>query len=469
MRAIPEVLEDHRVRLSVEVDADEVDEAVAAAARSLARELRIPGFRPGRAPRQVIEARLGGPNALRGEALRDLLPDYYARALSVTELEPVSPPELNLTAGAESGAVAFDAVVEVRPELSLEGYGALRVTIPSPLPNDAEVEQLLDQLREPDAELATVNRPIVTGDYVTMDVQLRQEDGDETRSFDDFVYLVGQGSIVDAADEQLPGMRAGETLEVVGNAPGGGRLACTLALKEVRERVLPELTDEWVRENTDLASVQELRDRTLERIRATKLAQARAAVRDATLGALTALVADDEVPQSMLDAEVASRREEFEQRLAASKVTVEQYLAATRLSEEDLGGMLRSDAVTAIKVDLALRAVAAAEDLDPTAEELDAEVARLAELRKQRPEKLREELQAAGRMGALRSGTAKAKASTWILERAVFVDETGATIDRGMLGLDDDEVREEAEERTPGPAEALDQSPPSPTPTEEDE
>ncbi len=468
MRATPEVLEDHRVRLSVEVDADEVDEAIAATARSLARQLRIPGFRPGKAPRQVIEARLGGPKALRTEALRDLLPDYYARALSATELEPVSAPELNVTAGAEEGAISFDAVVEVRPEVQLGGYGELRVTIPSPLPNDEEVEQLLEQLREPDAELTVVSRPIVTGDYVTMDVQIREVEGDQSHSIDDYVYLVGQGSLVDAADEQLPGMRAGETLEVTGSAPGGATLACTLVLKEVRERVLPELTDEWVRENTDLQTVQELRDRTLERIRESKLTQARRVLRDATLGTLSELVGDDQIPPGMLDAEAADRREEFLQRLASSKLTVEEYLATTHLTEADLEDMLRSDARFAIKIDLALRAVAAAEDLDPSPEELDAEVARLAAGRKQRPEQLRDELQAAGRMGTLRSGVAKSKATAWVFERAVYVDPTGATIDRGLLGLDGDEVREVGEEGSAELAEQLDQSPMSAT-TEETE
>ena len=360
MRATPEALEDHRVRLSVEVDVDEVDAAIAQVARNLARELRIPGFRPGKAPRPVIEARLGGPRALRAEALRELLPDYYAKAVSATELEPISQPELSITAGAEEGAVGFDAVVEVRPEIQLAGYGALQVAIPSPLPNDAEVDAYLDRLREPDAELKAVSRPIVTGDYVTMDLQAREVDGEETQSIDDFVYHVGQGTLVDTADEQLSGMRAGETVEVTGTAPGGATLQCTLVLKEVRERVLPELDDAWVKENTDLQTVQELRDRTLERIRDAKLARARGMLRDATLGTLAGLVPDAELPERLVEIETAERLEDLVGRLGASNVSVEQYLQATNLTEDQLRDMVRTDASTAIKVDLALRAVAAA-------------------------------------------------------------------------------------------------------------
>jgi trigger factor len=433
MRATPEVLEDNRVRLAVEIDEQEVEEALASTAKTIARQVRIPGFRPGHAPRQVVEARLGGAKALRTEALRELLPDYYARALSATELEPISAPELNMTGGEEEGVVQFDAVVQVRPEVRLTGYGDLRVTIPSPLASDAELDQLLDRIREADAELRGVARPIVTGDYVTMDVRGRNESGEEQASVDDYVYPVGQGTIVDTADDQLVGMRAGETLEVEGHAPAGTFLSCTITLKEVRERVLPELTDEWVQENTEYETAQELRDKSLERIGTAKLAQARRAMRDATLGALAAQVADDEVPASLLDAETRERIEEFEQNLAASKVSFQTYLEATRLTTEQLIEMLREDSLRAIKVDLSLRAVASEEQLEPTSEEIDEELTRLAALRKEKPQKLRDELVRAGRMGALRSSLTKQRAADWVLERVTFVDETGSEIGRSLL------------------------------------
>ena len=228
MRATSEVLEENKVKIAVEVDEDEVEAAVATAAKALARQVKIPGFRPGKAPRQVVEARIGGPRALRDEAMRELLPDYYARAISATEVEPISAPELNVTRGEEEGPVGFDAVVEVRPQIRVTGYDGLRVTIPSPLATDDELDQLLDQLRETDAVLTEVARPIVTGDYVTVDVKGRDAEGTEVVSVDDYVYVVGQGSFVDTADDQLPGMRAGESLEVAGTAPGGAQMSAAL-------------------------------------------------------------------------------------------------------------------------------------------------------------------------------------------------------------------------------------------------
>ena len=437
MRATSEVLEDNRIRLNVEVDADEVDAAVADAARTIAREVRIPGFRPGRAPRQVVEARMGGALALRSEALREKLPDFYARAVSEAEIEPISQPELNVTSGEESGPVAFDAVVEVRPSVIITGYGALRVTIPSPVANDEEVDQLLDRLRDTDATLEEVTRPIATGDFVTMDVRGLDEDGEEVVSIDDYVYAVGAGTILDTVDDQLPGMRAGETLEAAGTAPGGAQMSFTLVLKDVKERVLPELTDEWVTENSEFESVQAIRDAYLERINAAKLAQARAATREATRAELATQVADDEVPVALVDAETRERLHDFQHRLESSKLSFESYFAATGQSADQLVEMVRADAMRAVKVDLALRAIAAEEGLDPTKEELDAELETLAASVRRKPEQLREELSRAGRLGALRAEKAKEKAEAFVLERVTYVDEAGAEIDKALLEATD--------------------------------
>src|SRR5215472_16318331 len=137
MKAVVEPLEGNKVKLSIEVDEQEFEKAVDAAFRKIAREVRVPGFRPGKAPRRLLEARLGKETG-RSEALRDALPDYYSRALRDHEVDALAPPEIDITAGRESGPVAFDAVVEVRPQLHLAGYDGLRVVIPNPAISDEE-------------------------------------------------------------------------------------------------------------------------------------------------------------------------------------------------------------------------------------------------------------------------------------------------------------------------------------------
>src|SRR5579859_2558841 len=130
MRATAEPVEGNRVRLSVELDEPEVDEVLDGVVRTLARQARVPGFRPGKVPRKVLEARMGGAGALRAEALREALPDFYAQAVVDTELDPITQPEIDITGGEESGSVSFDAVVQVRPIVTIPGYDGLQVTLP---------------------------------------------------------------------------------------------------------------------------------------------------------------------------------------------------------------------------------------------------------------------------------------------------------------------------------------------------
>src|ERR1700744_3304881 len=130
MRATAEPMEGNLVRLSVEVDEPEFDRALGDVVRALAAQIRVPGFRPGKVPRKVLEARMGGAGALRAEALRESLPDFYARAIVDTELDPTAQPEIDLPGGEESGAVSFDAVAQVRPIVAIPGYAGLPVTLP---------------------------------------------------------------------------------------------------------------------------------------------------------------------------------------------------------------------------------------------------------------------------------------------------------------------------------------------------
>src|SRR3954464_16018270 len=155
MKAVVEPLEGNKVKLSVEVDEQEFERALDSAFKRIAREVRIPGFRPGKAPRRLLEARLGA-DAARKEALREALPDYYAQALKDNDVDPIAPPEIDITSGEESGPIAFDAVVEVRPQLHVPGYGGLRVTVPSPKATDEEIDAQVDRLRNTGAALEPV-------------------------------------------------------------------------------------------------------------------------------------------------------------------------------------------------------------------------------------------------------------------------------------------------------------------------
>src|SRR5271163_1511356 len=212
MRATTEPLEGNLVRLSVEIDEPEFDRALVGVVKTLASQVRVPGFRPGKVPRKVLEARMGGAGALRAEALRESLPDFYARAVVDTELDPIARPEIDITAGEDSGGVSFDAVVQVRPIVAIPGYDGLQVTLPGLAVGEEEVQSQLDRLRENDAELEVVGRPAIDGDLVTIDLHANDASGAEVVGVDDYLYEVGSASVVPELDTELHGAKAGAIL-----------------------------------------------------------------------------------------------------------------------------------------------------------------------------------------------------------------------------------------------------------------
>src|SRR5271163_2549502 len=220
MRATAEPVEGNKIRLSVEVDEPDVDRVLADMMSDLTRQARIPGFRPGKVPRQVLEARMGGAGTLRAEALREALPDFYAQAIVDADVDPIAPPQIDLKSGEEGGPVAFDAVVEVRPIVAIPGYAGLKVTVPSPTVADEDVDAQVDRLRETDAELIEVSRPIIDGDNVTIDIHGTGPGGDEVLGADEFLYEVGSGRVVPELDQELHGAKVGGILSFEGS-PGG--------------------------------------------------------------------------------------------------------------------------------------------------------------------------------------------------------------------------------------------------------
>jgi trigger factor len=441
MKTNVETLEDNKVKLSVEVDEAEFDRAMDAAFKRIAREVRIPGFRPGKAPRRILEARVGADVA-RQEALREALPEYYARAVDETDTDVIAPPEIDITAGEESGPVAFDAVVEVRPKIHVPGYGGLRVVVPSPAVADDEVDGHLERLRAQSGELAAVERPAVDGDHVRIDIA-GTVDGEPSEGLtaDDFLYEVGSATVVAELDEQLRGAKTGDIVSFSAEHPDpeeDSALEFRVLVKEVQERVLPDLDDAWAAEVSEFETLAELRADVAERLTGMKRAQTAMAMREGLVDSLVELV-DDEPPEPLVQAEMERRAQDLVQRLQAQGASVEQYLQATGKSGDELTAELREAAVGAAKADLALRAVILAEHLEVNDDEVDAEIDALAARMGEKPAKLRKALERADQMQAVRSDLKKTKALEWLAEHAEVVDEDGAPVDRAELEPPDDD------------------------------
>jgi len=455
MRSTTAPVEGNKVRLSIEVDETEVDAAVDATARRLARDVRVPGFRPGRVPRPVLEARLGGAAALRQQAISDALPDLYARAVSDTELDPIAAPKIDVTSGEEAGPLTFDVVVEVRPVVTLPGYQGLVVTVPTFEVNDADVDAQVDRLREQSGELATVTRTARDHDYVTIDLHGRRDGGDDL-DVEDYMYEVGAGSDVPGLDDQLRGAKPGDILEfsapavgtrpvdeppgsgsgeTTGGADGAAAVNFRVLVKEVKEKVLPEPTDEWAAEASEFDTVDELRDDLRRRLRQVRVLQAQLALRDRALEALVALVVQ-EPPEVLVEEETRERIHDLDHRLEERRVTLSQFLQAAGRSEEELLAELRAEAVRDVRADLALRALADAEGIEVDDDELERAVDELAEQARSTSAEVRRQLDRSGRLAAVRSGRRKAKALSWLLEHVELVDESGDPVSRDELQME---------------------------------
>ena len=436
MKATVETLEGNKVKVSVEVDETEFESAVDDAFRRIAREVRIPGFRPGKAPRRVLEAQLGTGFA-REEALRHALPEYYAQAVRENDVDVIAPPEIDITGGEEDGPVVFDAVVEIRPEIAISGHDDLTVTIPSPLVSDEEVDAQVERLRQNFAELATVDRAAQDGDNVTIDIAGWEDDEPVSGlTADDYLYEVGAGAVVAEIDDQLRGAKVGDILEFDADHPdpdSEASLRIRIMVKEIKEKVLPEVDDEWANEASEFETVEALREDLRKRSAMTRVIMAQMGLRNGAAQAAGDLVDADAVPEAMVSAEMEHRLQDLAMRLQAQGMDFDSYMAASGQDQEGMVAELRDAAVMATKADLALRGIAEAEGLDATDEDLDEELEKLAERVEQTPAEVRLALEEGDQIPAVRSDLRKRKALDWLVEHVQIVDEDGTPVDRADL------------------------------------
>ena len=450
METSVEPLEGNRVKLHVAVPASEFEQAIEGAFRKLAREVRISGFRPGKAPRRILEARFG-PDVAREQALKDGVPEYYADAVVAQDLDTIAPPRIEITAGEEDGDVEFDAVVEVRPVVHVTGYDELRVELEFHAPADESVSHQVEALRNRFADVADSEEPLVDGDYAQIDVSGTHGDQIvDALSVTDFLYEVGSGIVVPELDEQLHGTRPGAILEFTATLSdrfgelAGDEVTFRVLVKETKKKVLPELSDEWVSEVTEFDTVDALQADARHRLELVAKLQAQMALRDRVLEELAGLV-PVEAPEPLVGQEMEHRLHDLAHRLERQGLTIPQYLMATGQEQQAFVDGVREGSVQAVLADLGLRAVVAQETIAATDEELEAEVGRLAERLDEKPQKVRRDLERRGVLEAVRSDIARGKALQFLVDHATAVDGEGNLLD---LTIPDEQPDEKSPEQS---------------------
>ncbi len=434
MKSSVEPLEGNKVKVYVEVDEAEFDRDIDQAFRVIAREVKLPGFRNGKAPRRVLEARIGiGP--AREQALRDAIPRYLGKAVREHDVDLIATPEIEITGGQDDGAVEFEAQCEIRPEITVPGYAGLRIELDSPHPGADEIDEAQQVELRQTGSLADVDRPAGEGDYLTLDL-VATRDGEEVLGLntEDWSYELGKGWVADDFDVQLTGASTGDVLTFTSTPKGTEEPAdFTVTVKAVQELSLPELTDEWVAENTgEYDTVDEWTESVRERLTQAKLNQVRQTVMGKLTDALTALV-EVEVPEPMVNAEMQQRVQNLARQFQAQGIDLGAWLSATGQSPQEFFEGSRPQAEQAVKADLALRAIATAEGIEVGDDELDMEYSRMAMQYGQKAKDIRRAYEQNDAVPELLGEIRKSKAMDWLLHNVEMVDHEGTVIDRELV------------------------------------
>jgi trigger factor len=433
MQTTVESTDRHTVKLTIEVPADRVEADLDQTYRAIAREVKIPGFRPGKAPKAIIDAQIGQDVVLE-EYVSATLPTYFRNAVTDEDLAPIGDPDVDVEQLEPGKALIFTATVEVRPRLTFEeaDYSGLEVTRPSVEVTDEEVDQWVERLRRQFGELEPVGRPAAEGDFVTVTVGVtRGGDSLEALDREDYLYNVGSEELGETFDDRLGGAKAGDILEFEATLPerfgeelgGGGDASFRVLVKDVKALALPEVDDAFATTASEFDTMDQLRDDLREKIHEAKEREVQGVLRDRALQALVERV-DVELPETLIDQETQHRVQHAEEQADRYGLTLEQMLEIQGWDRARLQEDSREHAVRAITADLALEGVARAADIQVDADELGAEITSLAQAYGRDPKELATQLDRSGQIVTLAGDIIRTKALDLVVERADITDET---------------------------------------------
>ena len=411
----------------------EIDSAKGAAARRLAKDLKIPGFRPGKAPRPVVEAAIGA-GRLRSEAIEDLIPKKLGEILTESNLAPAVTPTLEKVDDIEGGVNA-EVRVTLWPELdATPDYKDRAIEVDPPELSDSDLEASLERMRQQFASLETVERPAEIGDFVSIDISALADDEQvEEATATELLYEVGSGIMIDGIDDQVLAKSAGEEASFDAPLPAGfgeragSTVTFNVKVNEVKARVLPDLDDDWVNEVTEFETVEALRAELSDRL---ALNKRKAVLSQFRQKALDVLVdeADIDLPDGLVTTEMDDLFHRFSHRLEENEITLADYFDATGIDQEAFMDDLRQQANRAIRTRLVLEAVAKAEDIQVTEEEVVATIEALARSSENSKE-VYDAFASGPRALSLAGDILRNKAVEAVVAAARAVDGEGKTVD----------------------------------------
>ncbi|ALE72690.1 trigger factor [Pseudonocardia sp. EC080610-09] len=451
MKSTVEHLSPTRVRINVEVPFDELKPDFDRAYKKIAQQVRIPGFRPGKAPARILEARIGRAPVL-DEVVNNAIPTKYQEAVvSAEDVTPIGRPDIEVTEIADGERIAFTAEVDVRPEIALPDLDGLAVEVDETEVDEEQVTEQLDQLRARFGTLAGVERPATSGDYVQIDLSAAVDGKEiEEATTTGFSYEIGQGGLIEGIDEALEGMSADEektfTSKLVAGEHADADAEITVKVTTVKERHLPDADDEFAQLASEFDTLDELTENLRERLGQSKRMEQAAQARDRLLDKL---VEGTEVPlpESVVQAEVDNRLHDAVHAFDHDEERFAEFLSSQDKTREQFDAESREEAEKAVRYRLVLDALADSEEVSVNDQEITERILYQAQQYGMAPEQFVQQIQQAGQIGAIYQDVRRSKALITAVRAASVTLPNGEAVDLSDL-LGDDEATDEAAEGT---------------------
>jgi trigger factor len=436
VKSTAENLSPTRVRLSVEVPFEELQPSLDAAYKKIGAQIRIPGFRPGKVPARIIDQRVGRATVLE-EAVNEVVPRSYVEAAREHELRALGQPDIEVTKFEDNDVLSFTAEVDVRPEIELPDLDGIAVSVDDAEVTDADVDQQLDSLRERFGSLTAVDRPIETGDFVSIDLEASiAGDPIEAGTANGMSYEVGSGDLVDGLDDAIVGKSAGDTFEFSAELQqgedAGEEADITVTVNSVKEKELPELDDEFAQLASEFDTIDELRDDLRDRLGSVKKLEQGAQARDKLVEQLVDTV-EFPVPESAVKAEIDFREHEVIHSLNHDDELFDRYLETQGKTREEFTEELRESAEKSVRAQFLLDAVADKSEVEVGDAELTEYLVRQAQRYQMSPKDFAAQVMESGNLPALVADVRRNKALADVLEHAAITDASGNTVDLAAL------------------------------------
>lgn len=432
MKTTVDKLSDTRVKLTVNVPFAELDQEIDQAYAAIAQQVSIPGFRKGKAPRQLIDARFGrGP--ILEQVVNDMLPSRYEQAVQSEDLKVIGQPDVDISKIEDKDFVEFTAEVDVRPEFEVPDFSEISVTVPAIKAGEEDVDKALEDLAERFGELKDTKRKMKTGDYAIIDITA-EVDGEkiEEASTEGLSYSIGDDNLIKGLDTALRGMKTGEDNEFTSTIQSGEHkdeeATFKVHVQQTKERKLPDMDDEFAQMASEYDTIEELREATKTEVEESKKAEQAGQIRDEVLKAALADV-DFELPQSVVDEQAHAQLHQILGQLAHDEKALAQLLEAQGTSREEFDQQTREQAEESVRTQIFLDAVAEKEEPEVSQQELSDHILFTAQSYGMDPNQFIQQLQSNGQIANLFSDVRRGKALAAAICRTTVKDEEGNDVD----------------------------------------